>query len=164
MLDPLPNPLQLFRLFENGRITAAEFREAMGAHQRELIEEIEDVQRDGPGSWLDQIWNRRATSKLVGKHGEGLVREVLLALAEVEDFPPARWLWNAMHPHVPLHVFFRTRRAPLFRISEFDAAPQRVKVSVEHSEKHTERTSITQFVLRRDRSNRLWVESRLGRV
>lgn len=160
MNPPPPNPLQLFRLFDAGRISPEDFRSAMAVHQRELIEEIEETSRDWAGAWLDQLWNRRATHKLVKKHGERLLREVLLALAEVDDFPPARWLWNAMHPHVPLHVFFRTRRAPLFRFAELEAAPQRVRVCVEHCARSDAAAIITQFTLRRDRTSRLWVEAR----
>lgn len=158
---PAPNPLQLFRLLDSGRITAEDFRAAMLEHQQELIGEMEEAFSDPDGSWLDQIWNRRAVNKLTARHGEKLIREVLLALAEVEDFPPAKWLWNAMHPHVPLHVFFRSRRPPLFRFSAFEAAPQRVRLVVEHSGKGETEASTTQFVLRRDRSQRLWVEEQI---
>ncbi len=157
---PTPNPLQLFRLFESGQISTADFRAAMAQHQRELIGEMEDMFSDPDGSWLDQVWNRRAVHKLAQKHGEKLIREVLLALAEVEDFPPTKWLWNAMHPHVPLHVFFRTRRAPIFHFAEFEAAPQRVRVRIEHSAKGEASTTQAEFILRRDRTTRLWVERR----
>jgi hypothetical protein len=61
-----------------------------------------------------------------------LVREVLVALADVRDFPPARYLWNASHPDVPIHCFFRMRREPVFRILSLEARAGEFRVVIEH--------------------------------
>ncbi|MBL9131373.1 MAG: hypothetical protein JNG86_09250, partial [Verrucomicrobiaceae bacterium] len=106
--EPVPTPLQLFRLWDAGRITREDFQRQMAVHARELIEEMEHAHANPLIARFYQLLNRREAATWARKHGEALVREILCALAEEHHFPPARWLWNAAHPHIPLDCFFRT--------------------------------------------------------
>lgn len=157
MPDPSPNPRLLFQQLDAGRISREQFRQAMGEHAREIIGEMVEDHANPAMAFLEQMLSRRAAAKLLRRHEEPVLREVLLALAEIEDFPPARWLWNAAHPHIPLHAFFRTRREPVFRITGLEAMPQLVMVTVEHGGAELQRE---EFRLRRDRRGRLGLEHR----
>lgn len=137
-----------------------QFREAMKANAEEIIAEMEEDHLDPVTAFLEQMLCRRAASKLLKKHEEPLIREVLQALSEVDDFPPARWLWNAAHPHIPLHAFFRSKREPVFRIVSLEAMPQIVSVSVEYGAAVSGIVLCEQFRLRRDRRGQLGLERR----
>lgn len=128
----VPTPRELFRQFETGQISRADFHAAMAEHQRELIEEMDAAYRNPMAAFVDQVYNRAAAFVLVCKHGEAAVREVLNALADLPDFPPARHLWNALHTHVPLYCFFRAKTDPVFRILKLDIKAQLITVAVEH--------------------------------
>jgi hypothetical protein len=78
---------------------------------------------------FNELMNRREAWKWSRKHGELLMREILCALMDEERFSPARWLWNAAHPHIPLHCFFRTRGTPVLRFVEMKVQPQAVTSS-----------------------------------
>lgn len=155
-----PNPRQLFHLLDTRQITPAEFREAMAVHARDLIEEMEEDDANPVAALLEQMRCRRAASKLEKKHGESVLREVLLALCDVPDFPPGRWLWNAAHPHLPLHAFFRIQRAPVFRIIAMEAMPQLIMLTVEHGPVDKGATLREEFRFRRDRRGQLGLERR----
>jgi len=137
-----------------------EFREAMKANALEIIEEMEEDHLNPVAAFMEQMLCRRATSKLLKKHEESLIREVLQALSEVDDFPPARRLWNAAHPHIPLHAFFRSKREPVFRVITLEAMPQVVTVTVEYSTAMHTQVIREEIRLRRDRRGQLGFERR----
>jgi hypothetical protein len=155
-----PSPRQLFQELDSGRITREQFREAMAFHAKEAIEEMEEDHLNPAAALLEHMLSRRAASKLLKRHEEPLLREVLLALADMPDFPPGRWLWNAGHPHIPLHAFFRIKRVPIFRIVTLEAAPQHVVVIVEYGVAGYTSPKKEEIHLRRNRRTQLCLESR----
>lgn len=159
--EPVPTPQQLFRWLESGRISREEFRTAMAVHARELIEEMKEAHANPLVAKFNELMNRREAWRWARKHGEALIREVLCALMDEERFIPAKWLWNAAHPHVPLHCFFRTRTLPLLRILEMNVQPQAVTLVIEHGGNDTVPAVREQFFLRRNRRTQLFVERRV---
>lgn len=148
-------------MLDSGRMTPEQFRDAMAQHAREVIVEMEEDHLNPAMAFIEQMMSRRVASKLLKKHDEMLIREVLLALADLSDFPPGRWLWNAGHPHIPLHAFFRSQREPIFRIVSLEAMPQMVVVTVEYGIAGTEKTILKEELrLRRDRRSQLGLERR----
>ena len=138
-----------------------EFREAMKGHALEIIEEMEEDHLNPLEAFMEQMLCRRAASKLLKQHEEALIREVLQALSELDEFPPGRWLWNAAHPHLPLHAFFRSKREPVFRVLSLEAMPQLVTVTVEYSSaKGSSTLHKEELRLRRDRRGQLGLERR----
>ncbi len=159
-LDPVPTPQQLFRWLDSGHISRADFQQAMKVHARELIQEMEQAHANPLVAKFNELLNRREAWKWSRQHGELVLREILCALMDEERFPPARWLWNAAHPHIPLHCFFRTRGTPLLRFLELTVQPQAVTVLIEHGGSETLPPTREQFSLRRNRQRTLVVARR----
>lgn len=155
----IPTPSQLAALFERGEIEREEFQALMAVHARELIGEIEDDYQNPAAAWIESLLARQAAGRLVRRHGSRLLREVLVALAELPDFPPARYLWNAAHPDVPLHCFLRIRRVPVFRILQLDHRSDSIELLVEHGEAGRGKGTRRMFVLKRDEAWRLRAET-----
>lgn len=128
----LRTPPQLFEDFESGAITREQLHSAMAFHARGLIEEVIEAHENPLAAWWEGLLARKVASRLAARHGEKRVRQVLGALAEVPDFFPAQWLWNASHPDVPLFCFLRLRREPVFRILKIESALGTVEVVVEY--------------------------------
>jgi len=151
----IPTPDRLFARFERGEIERDELHALMAAHARELIVEMEDDYQNPAAAWIEGLLARGAASRLARRHGVRLLREVLMALAELPDFPPSRYFWNADHPDVPLHCFLRMRREPVFRILQLGQRADAVFLTVEHGACGC--ASRRSFVMRRDGQWRLRV-------
>lgn len=127
-----PPPQKLFRQFEAGEITRAELQATCALHQREMIAEIEEMKLNPVAAYIEELLIKREADKIRREYGEGIVREVFIALAEVPDFPPAILLWNADHRDVPFHCFFRFRREPVFRLLKLKKETMTTTVEVEY--------------------------------
>lgn len=155
----IPTPSQIFASFERGEIERDEMHALMALHARELIQEMEEDYQNPAAAWIESLLARRAAGRLVRRHGARLLREVLGALAEVPDFPPARHLWNAAHPDVPVHCFLRMRREPVFRILSLDAKSGEIMVIIEHGQSTKGKGTRRTFVIRRDEHWKLKAET-----
>jgi hypothetical protein len=152
-----PTPNQLFALYERGEIEREELHTLMAVHARELISEMEEDYQNPAAAWIESLLARRAAGRLERRHGNRLLREILIALAEVPDFPPARHLWNAAHPDVPLYCFLRMRRDPVFRIIKIGHQSEAIELLVEHGDAGRGRATRRMFILKRDHHWRLRV-------
>ena len=148
-------PHRLVALFESGGITRAQLQAAMTVHQQRLLVEIAEARKYPVRSSLDERLSRFAARRLERRHGEKIIRMVLGALADIDNFPPADLLWNAAHPDVPLHCFFRLRREPVFRLIRLKVDPLGVKVLIEHGRAAKRQTTRQEIQLVRDRFGRL---------
>ncbi|MEO5916520.1 MAG: hypothetical protein ABIS50_19945 [Luteolibacter sp.] len=155
----LPTPREIFTSFERGEIEREEMHALMALHARELIQEMEEDHQNPAAAWVESLLARRAAGKLVRKHSARLLREVLVALSDVPDFAPARHLWNAAHPDVPLHCFLRMRREPVFRILSLDSDAGEIRLIVEHGEAARGKGTRREFLLKRDTAWKLRAEA-----
>ena len=146
----IPNPNQLFARFERGEMERDELQALMAVHARELIEEMEEDYQNPAAAWIETLLARRAAGRLVRRHGSRLLRDVLVALSEVPDFPPSRYLWNAGHPDVPLHCFLRIRREPVLRILGITHRSEEIEVLLEYGEAGRGKGTRRRFLLMRD--------------
>lgn len=153
-------PAQLFRLYEQGRIGRAELHAGINTLARNLLVEVDQCRFLGPRAAIDEALNRRAAAKLAALHGEEVLRESFAALAELENFPPAAFLWNARHRDVPFHCFLRTKRAPYFAVLNFQALPMVLTIETEYGPGKPQPMRRESFVFRRDRRGTLQLESR----
>lgn len=155
----IPTPRQIFASFERGVMDRDEMHSLMALHAHELIAEMEENYQNPAAAWIESLLARRSARRLVRRHGSRLLREVLSALADVPEFPPARYLWNAVHPDVPLHCFLRMRREPVFRILSFEVLAGFIRVVVEHGEAAKGKGTRQTFALKRDPLWKLKAES-----
>ncbi len=158
--QPVFPPNRLFRELESGRMSRKDFQSAMAVHARELICEMEEQRRNPIAAFSEFIRNRRSARKLVRHHGEAVVREAFVTLADAEDFAPASLLWNAGHSHVPLYCFLRMRHQPLFRVITMESSPTRVNIAVEYQFGTARHPVCEIFKLCRDGVGIMRVESR----
>lgn len=153
----IPSPREIFASFERGEIERSELQALMALHARELIQEMEEDYQNPAAAWIESLLARRAAGKLVRRHGARLLREVLVALADVSDFPPSRYLWNAGHPDVPLRCFLRMRREPVFRILSLESKSGEISVACEYGAAPKGMATRRVFWLKRDEQWKLRV-------
>ena len=158
--QPVFPPNRLFRELESGRMSRKDFQSAMAVHARELIREMVEQRRNPLAAFSEFIRNRRSARKLARHHGEAVMREVFMTLADVEDFAPASLLWNAGHSHVPLYCFLRIRHRPLFRVITMESSRARVNIAVEYQFGSARHPVCEIFKLCRECSGIMRVESR----
>lgn len=154
----IPTPKQLFAMFERGEIERDELHALMATHARDLIVEMEEDRLNPAAAWIENLLARQAMGRLARKHGARLLREILVALSDMPDFPPVRHLWNANHPDVPLHCFLRMRREPVFRILQLNRRDEVIELKVEHGDPKRGAGTKATFILRRDARWRLRVD------
>lgn len=133
-MTPVETPSQLATRFERGEIDRAEFQRLMAVHAREIIAEIEQDHLNPLAAWIERRRCLASLKKLLRHHSAFRIREILVALSAATDFPPARLLWNAAHPDVPLHCFFRIRRKPVFQILSIRSKSGSVELHLETGE------------------------------
>ncbi len=155
----MQSPREILASFERGELEREEMHAMMALHARELIREMEEDHQNPAAALIESLLARRAVGKLARQHSRRVLREVLMALADVPDFPPARSLWNASHPDVPLHCFLRIRREPVFRILSLEARGGEFIVRVEHGSATKGKSEQRTFLLRRDERWRLQATS-----
>lgn len=150
----LPRPDLLMARFERGEITREELHAGMALHARALIREMEEDHLNPAAALLERLLAGRLARRLVKRHGARLVRECLVALSGVGDFPPAERLWNASHPDLPLHCFMRMRRRPVFRLLAIHREPDgSVRCITEHGSENdapATRPTRTEWRMERD--------------
>jgi hypothetical protein len=122
----------LFRQFERGEISREELHSFLAIHARSLISEMEEARINPIAAYIERLRNHAAARRLLRKHPQKLLRELLGALALIPDFPPAQILWNASHRDVPLHCFFRTRLEPIFRIQKLEVSAMRARLELHY--------------------------------
>jgi hypothetical protein len=154
------SPRQLFRLLDEGGITREQFRAAIAVHTRRIIDEMVEARRNPLADWIETQRNRRAARRLVHRHGEPIVRELLVALADVPGFPLADWLWNADSPRVPLYCLLRSTCEPVFRVMQITASPFLWIMTAEHGSAGRGRAVREKFTFARDRFGRMFVQGR----
>lgn len=135
-----PTPPDLFDEFEAGHITRAQLHAGLAWHARELVEEIIEVHENPVAAWWDTLLAKRTANRWISRHGTWRIRHVLAALSKLPDFPPARFLWQALHADVPVHCFFRLRQRPLFRLTQLSHQRGILKVEVEFDDEEGQST------------------------
>ncbi len=141
--------------FERGEMDRCELHAMMALHAQALIREMEEDHLNPVESLVERVLAARHCRRLVKRHGARLLRECLVALSEVPDFPVGGYLWNASHEDVPLHCFMRMKRRPRFRIVVIaTGAGGRVFCTTEHDCEEAGRVRV-QWKLSRDHAWRL---------
>ncbi len=156
-----PPPSLLARLWEAGELSREEFHQGMAVHAEMIIEEMEEVRGNPIASFLETLTNKNAARKLKALYKEAELREVMVALSEIPDFPPAIYLWNASHDSMPLHCFIRSRWEPILRFPEIEfQGRMKVIVRIDYGSSRRSRMNRERIVLRLNPVGVLVAESR----
>ena len=128
MAKSLLSPHRILGLYRAGKITRAQWLEAMRLHFLLALREIEEDRNEPKQAKLETWRCKNAARRLLRNHSEAELREIFMALCELDDFPPATYLWNADQLDVPLHCLLREKREPVLRFPEIQI--QRLTASV----------------------------------
>lgn len=157
---PLIAPNRLLAWYRSGSITRAQWLEGM---RRQFVAALNEVEEDraNPKRALLESWRcKNAARRLSKNHTEAELREVFMALSELDEFPPANYLWNADQLDIPLHCFLREKRAPVLRLLDMEILRLTAKLTIEYGGlKSRERVRET-IHLRRDWRGTMVVEAR----
>jgi hypothetical protein len=149
-------------MYEAGELSREEFQAAMRVHAEALIAEMEEAHRNPLAEAFEDVKRRFAEAKWTRRHNEEELREILTALAELNDFPPALHLWNAAHRHVPLRCFFRPSHEPVFRILHLQAGTYRIRITVEYGASAKKLATREEIELLREPNGHLTLRDRRG--
>lgn len=153
-------PNRLLAFYRAGTITRAQWLEGMRQQFQLALAEIEQ-DRAQPRQALLETWRcRNAARRLKRKHTEAELREVFMVLSEVDDFPPATYLWNADQLDIPLHCFLREKRVPIIRFPKIQIHRSSAKLTIEYGGLKSKYRIRETMQLRRDWRGTMIVESR----
>lgn len=156
----MPSPNRLYKWYQAGKITRPQWLEGMRRHFLLALDEISEDRSDPQRALLETWRCKSAARRLTKDHAEAELREVFMSLSEIDDFPPATYLWNADQLDIPLHCFLREKRAPVLRFFNVQIRRLTAELTIEYGGvKSKERTRET-ISLRRDWRGTMVVESR----
>lgn len=126
----------------------------------QALQEIQQDRLDPHRAWMESLRCKMAAKRLLKLARESEIREVLVALSWVEDFPMANYLWNADQNDSPLQCFLRETKGPIFRILNLEVTRIRAEIRIEYGSEYRKLRVQETFVFRRDWRGKLAVESR----
>jgi hypothetical protein len=157
---PLIAPNRLLAWYRSGKITRVQWLEGMRQQFLLALLEIEEDRSDPHRAMLETWRCKTAARRLLKNSSEAELREVFVALSEIDDFAPATYLWNADQRDIPLHCFLREKREPVLRFRKMDISRLRAKLIIEYGGRKASQRVRETIVLRRDWRGSLMVESR----
>ena len=92
---PLISPNRLLAWYQSGAITRKQWLGGMRLQLLEALREISEDTANPQAALMERLRCRNAARKLTHKHTEAELREVFISLSQLDDFPPANYLWNA---------------------------------------------------------------------
>lgn len=156
----LPSPNKLFAWYQSGEITKEQWREGMKHQFLLALKEIEEDKSDPKLALLERWRCKSATRKLLKDHTEAELREVFMSLAEIDDFPPATYLWNADQIDTPIYCFLREKREPVLRFTNLKINRLTANITIEYGGLKATQRIQERITLRRNWHGTMVVESR----
>lgn len=158
--NALISPNRLLAYYRAGQITRAQWLEGMRLQFELALQEIEEDRHDPQRALLETWRCKAAARRLLKNNSEAELREVMVALSEIDQFPPATYLWNADQRDIPLHCFLREKREPVLRFRDMQISQSRAKLVIEYGSRKSKDREKETIVLRRDWRGSLIPESR----
>lgn len=156
----IPSPNRLFAWYESGQITLEQWREGMRLQFISALKEIEEDRSDPKLALMERWRCKSAARKLLKEHTEAELREVFMSLAEIDDFPPANYLWNADQLETPLYCFLREKREPILRFLSVQINRLTANITIEYGGVSAMQRIQERITMRRDWRGVMVVESR----
>jgi hypothetical protein len=160
MASSLISPHRLLSFYRSGKITRAQWLEGMRLHFLLALKEIQEDCSEPNRARLETWRCKNAARRLLSNHTQAELREVFMALAELDDFPPSAYLWNADQLDVPLHCLLREKREPVLRFSEVQIRRLTAELVIEYGGLKKKDRTREKITLRRDWRGTMVVESR----
>lgn len=160
MSAPLLPPHRLLARYREGSITFEEWQEGMQKQCDMALKEAEE-DYESPKLALLESWRcKNAARKILRNNTDVAIREVLVALSSLDDFPPAIYLWNADNRQSPLHCFLRESRLPVIRFPKLTIRNVSASLEIEYSGTKHRKLTLEKIVLRRNEKGEMIIESR----
>ncbi len=126
----------------------------------QALSEISEDMADPRGAFLERLRCRNAARKLAKKNSEAELREVFMSLSQLDDFPPANYLWNADQRETPIYSMLREKRAPVLKFKEVQIYRLSAKITIEYGSLKPRNRVVETIQLRRDWRGIMVVEDR----
>ena len=143
-----------------GKITRPQWLEGMRQHFLLALKEINEDRSDPQRAILETWRCKNSARRLTRENTESELREVFMSLSELDDFPPATYLWNADQLDIPLHCFLREKRAPVLRFLKIQIRRLTAELTIEYGGAKAKNRIRETISLRRDWRGTMVVESR----
>lgn len=156
----LPSPNRLFAWYESGQITREQWREGMRHQFLLALKEIEEDRSNPKLAFMERWRCKSAARQILKNHTEAELREIFMSLAEIDDFPPANYLWNADQLDTPLHCFLREKREPVLRFSKIQISRLTADITIEYGGLSAKQRIQERITMRRDWRGIMVIESR----
>ena len=158
--SPLISPPRLLAWYKSGAITRKQWLAGMRMQLVQALTEISEDMADPRGAFLERLRCRNAARKLTKKNSEAELREVFMSLSQLDDFPPANYLWNADQRETPIYSMLREKRAPVLKFKEVQIYRLTAKVTIEYGSLKPRNRVMETIQLRRDWRGIMVVEDR----
>ena len=156
----LISPPRLFKLYKAGNITRAQWLAGMKLHFLLALKEIQEDSSEPKRDKLETWRCKNAARRLLQEHTQAELREIFMILAELDDFPPSSYLWNADQLDVPLHCLLREKREPVLKFSKVQIQRLTAEIVIEYGAIKKKARIVEKISLRRDWRGTFVVESR----
>ncbi|MGJ8657328.1 MAG: hypothetical protein ACSHX6_12845 [Akkermansiaceae bacterium] len=124
------------------------------------LKEIEEDRSDPKLALLERWRCKSAARKLLKNNTQAELREVFMSLAEIDDFPPANYLWNADQFDTPLYCFLREKREPILRFIKLQISRSKAEIIIEYGGLDTKQQIREHIIMRRNWHGVMALESR----
>lgn len=156
----IPSPNRLFKMYQTGTITRPQWLEGMRRHFLLALSEINEDRSDPQRALLETWRCKNAARRLKKENTESELREIFMSLSELDDFPPATYLWNADQLDIPLYCFFREKRVPVLRFKKIQIRRLTAELTIEYGGIKSKSRICETISMRRDWRGTMVVESR----
>lgn len=153
-------PNKLLAWYQSGSITRKQWLAGM---RLQLLQALREIAEDGNNpevALLERLRCRNAARRLTKKHSETELREVFMSLSQLDDFPPANYLWNADHLESPIHSMLREKRFPVLKFNDIVIYRMSAKLTIEYGSLKAKHRIRERIQLRRDWRGVMIVEDR----
>lgn len=157
---PLISPNRLLAWYQSGTITRKQWLGGMRLQLLQALREISEDNANPQAALMERLRCRNAARKLTHKYTEAELREVFISLSQLDDFPPANYLWNADQIDNPLHTILREKRVPVLKFKDVQIHRLSAKLIIEYGSLKAKNRTRERIQLRRDWRGVLIVEDR----
>lgn len=158
---PLLTPQRLLSEYGKGDITVEQWRTGIRVLCLMALQEAKE-ELEEPKLALLELWRtKNAARRLRKTNRDSAIREALITLSQLDDFPPAVYLWNADQPTTPLHSFLRETRYPVIKFNILKTTQVSAEIKIEYGDLDPKKRTHESILLERHWLGDLRLHSRI---